>query len=399
MVAITKDIPSSQTRYSAHFTDSANFLQLIQCLKPISYATMGLLFCFALLNGRSQENSIRGSSLTSVHVKNGTSVPYIHIDINFDQNTDIGENLPTVAVARPGFGESTNVPVHVNDSSSADGKANISNASFQASDLYTLEGAHLQDPALTTPQPNPNIVTAMQSVQNTVNDQPSNISMQQNPDAMANQMSAGSMVADGTSTDALAVQTTLDPNQVQSVYPPTSVRAGQDMQHNTLSSPAIQQGVPNQVQAQQLQPPPQIPTQLQPLPVAQIPSTNIQNQVESTPMSQNLAAPMQQQMPEYSAANDSIQMSPATTGLQPIEASLPQGRLPAIYTFYERINPEERGTGMDDTSDSELLQAWKDRWAAAGWEPRVLTLEDAKKHPRYEEYQAMLKDIPMGGKR
>jgi len=53
--------------------------------------------------------------------------------------------------------------------------------------------------------------------------------------------------------------------------------------------------------------------------------------------------------------------------------------LPIMHTFYEKVRE-----GEDD-----LLEAWKAEWAIAGFEPKVLTLEDAKKHrffPRMEMF-------------
>ena len=52
---------------------------------------------------------------------------------------------------------------------------------------------------------------------------------------------------------------------------------------------------------------------------------------------------------------------------------------------------EKRFTGMSDENDDELLEFWKSSWLAAGWEPKVLGLADAKRHPRYDEYELELK--------
>jgi hypothetical protein len=37
-------------------------------------------------------------------------------------------------------------------------------------------------------------------------------------------------------------------------------------------------------------------------------------------------------------------------------------------------------------SNEELLEAWKEAWYDAGWEPLVLGLEEAKKHKNYERF-------------
>ncbi len=80
------------------------------------------------------------------------------------------------------------------------------------------------------------------------------------------------------------------------------------------------------------------------------------------------------------------------------EGSESRSTRPLMYTFYHRIDPSMRSTGMDDDSDKLLLDAWKEKWASAGWEPRVLSLYHAEQHPRYQEYLERLQDVPMQGK-
>jgi len=75
---------------------------------------------------------------------------------------------------------------------------------------------------------------------------------------------------------------------------------------------------------------------------------------------------------------------------------------PVMYTFYDRIEAGgagkgKRSTGMDDKSDNELLALWKTHWENAGWEPRILSLEDAKKHASYDHYVDRLASLPMDG--
>lgn len=53
---------------------------------------------------------------------------------------------------------------------------------------------------------------------------------------------------------------------------------------------------------------------------------------------------------------------------------------PLIYTFFEI------GDDVTLQEHAKLLATWAELWSEAGWEPRVLTLEDAKKHPNYEKF-------------
>ena len=55
-----------------------------------------------------------------------------------------------------------------------------------------------------------------------------------------------------------------------------------------------------------------------------------------------------------------------------------------VYTFYHRV----KQLGPADA----LIDMWKRSWKAQGWEPVVLGLDDAKKHPLYEAFVAGIKD-------
>lgn len=56
---------------------------------------------------------------------------------------------------------------------------------------------------------------------------------------------------------------------------------------------------------------------------------------------------------------------------------------PIIYTFYNPLIEDAFVTEMSESGDSALLEEWKQAWSAAGFEPRVLTLEDARTHPHF----------------
>lgn len=70
---------------------------------------------------------------------------------------------------------------------------------------------------------------------------------------------------------------------------------------------------------------------------------------------------------------------------------------PIMYTFFEWIPPRNRGTQMSDQADLDLVREWKIAWRKAGWDPRVLTLQDAKRHSSYESYATELNKIQMLG--
>lgn len=50
---------------------------------------------------------------------------------------------------------------------------------------------------------------------------------------------------------------------------------------------------------------------------------------------------------------------------------------PKMHTFF---------TPVSSNPDTSLLDAWKKAWSDAGWEPVVLSLEDARRHPDYRRF-------------
>lgn len=62
-----------------------------------------------------------------------------------------------------------------------------------------------------------------------------------------------------------------------------------------------------------------------------------------------------------------------------------QEHRPIIYTFFE-LKENTRHEKVDSEPFRKLLQLWTDLWTDAGWEPRILTMDDAKRHPDYEKY-------------
>ncbi len=57
---------------------------------------------------------------------------------------------------------------------------------------------------------------------------------------------------------------------------------------------------------------------------------------------------------------------------------------PKMYTFL-----------ATDEGDDEMLGLWKEEWTAAGFETHILSLEDAKLHPRFAEFEEKLQNIPL----
>lgn len=55
-----------------------------------------------------------------------------------------------------------------------------------------------------------------------------------------------------------------------------------------------------------------------------------------------------------------------------------------IYTYYQDIN---------FSAQQELIDLWKESWSRQGYEPIVLNLHDAKKHPYYETLNSEMRRI------
>lgn len=77
-------------------------------------------------------------------------------------------------------------------------------------------------------------------------------------------------------------------------------------------------------------------------------------------------------------------------------------RPPTIYTFWAPVPSlanGDKGTGMTDETDKQMLKLWKQAWEAIGWEARILTIQDAQQDPRYDAFYEKLQSIPLWGKR
>ena len=68
---------------------------------------------------------------------------------------------------------------------------------------------------------------------------------------------------------------------------------------------------------------------------------------------------------------------------------------PSMYTFFQRINLDHRSTGMSDGDDDQMLELWKREWQNAGFNTFVLTIEDAQRHPLFQDFERMLEEVPL----
>jgi len=69
---------------------------------------------------------------------------------------------------------------------------------------------------------------------------------------------------------------------------------------------------------------------------------------------------------------------------------------PIMYTFFQQRENEHGDLLENETQDTEAqIKVWKELWNKAGWDAKVLTIEDAEKHPDFEKYsQDILKENP-----
>jgi len=58
---------------------------------------------------------------------------------------------------------------------------------------------------------------------------------------------------------------------------------------------------------------------------------------------------------------------------------------PVMFTYYEPI-PDEEATA------EKILEVWKEAWSSAGWEPFVLSNDDAMRHPIFQELKVQFQE-------
>ena len=100
-----------------------------------------------------------------------------------------------------------------------------------------------------------------------------------------------------------------------------------------------------------------------------------------------------EQLPLEEPPTSTLQVS----GLAPLPVNGAPDQRPKMYTFFHRIDADNKGTGMEDSDDNALLDAWKEKWTAAGWDPQIINLDHAQQHPEYERFFERLQLVPMEG--
>jgi hypothetical protein len=64
-----------------------------------------------------------------------------------------------------------------------------------------------------------------------------------------------------------------------------------------------------------------------------------------------------------------------------------------IYTYYQLVDDWRFSERNNYAFQNELIDLWKISWSRQGYEPIVLNLEDAKKHPYYETLNSEMRRI------
>jgi len=62
---------------------------------------------------------------------------------------------------------------------------------------------------------------------------------------------------------------------------------------------------------------------------------------------------------------------------------------PIIKTFFQPLADPD----SNEVSQDPLLEVWKDEWEMAGFEPQVITMEDARKHPYYDTMKEAVEKV------
>lgn len=65
-----------------------------------------------------------------------------------------------------------------------------------------------------------------------------------------------------------------------------------------------------------------------------------------------------------------------------------------VYTYYDAIT--EGDYAAKSAAEASLVKVWKRSWRARGWDPVVLSADEARRHPRFAELHARFKTLPTG---
>jgi hypothetical protein len=73
---------------------------------------------------------------------------------------------------------------------------------------------------------------------------------------------------------------------------------------------------------------------------------------------------------------------------------------PVMHTFFAELVSSFDSTlntsaGMTENAHTDMMNTWRDSWHAAGWQTRVLTMEDAKQHPEFDKLDAAIQNFTM----
>uniref|UniRef100_A0A7S4VEV2 Uncharacterized protein n=1 Tax=Ditylum brightwellii TaxID=49249 RepID=A0A7S4VEV2_9STRA len=70
------------------------------------------------------------------------------------------------------------------------------------------------------------------------------------------------------------------------------------------------------------------------------------------------------------------------------------GKRPIIYTYFS-WDASRQDIEHYTKEQEEMIDFWKTRWSNAGWEPRILSEEDAKRYPKFNQYDEQISKLDL----
>lgn len=73
-------------------------------------------------------------------------------------------------------------------------------------------------------------------------------------------------------------------------------------------------------------------------------------------------------------------------------------RRPVMHTFFSQLTPvgkQGKSAGMTENAHSQMISTWRDSWQQAGWDTRVLTMDDVKQHPEFAQLDEVIRKFNM----